>query len=145
MIDLCTPYWIRCASTSSKPATVKNWIHGKAVESKTNDWIEMSSTDDGDDISSIDDQIFDRFCIDILPKLYHNAKHLILESMSIGCIRRVGKYPNLTSFRLFSFGQHITLNHFKVKENDSGHEQVLTAMNTMSLIPKPSGTGTLSK
>jgi malonate-semialdehyde dehydrogenase (acetylating)/methylmalonate-semialdehyde dehydrogenase len=35
--------WIRCASSSSKPPTVKNWIDGRAVESKTTDWIELTN------------------------------------------------------------------------------------------------------
>lgn len=41
--NIATNHWIRCASSSSKHATVKNWINGKAVESKTNDWIELTN------------------------------------------------------------------------------------------------------
>jgi malonate-semialdehyde dehydrogenase (acetylating)/methylmalonate-semialdehyde dehydrogenase len=40
--NIATVNWIRCASSSSKPPTVKNWINGKAVESKTKDWIELT-------------------------------------------------------------------------------------------------------
>ncbi|CAF1158493.1 unnamed protein product [Rotaria sordida] len=43
--------------------------------------ISRSSTDDH--ICSIDNRILDRFCIDILPKIHHNVKHLILESTSM--------------------------------------------------------------
>lgn len=35
-------HWIRCASSSSKAPTVKNWINGRPVESKTNNWIELT-------------------------------------------------------------------------------------------------------
>ncbi|CAF1476532.1 unnamed protein product [Rotaria sordida] len=73
--------------------------------------ISRSSIDDNN-ISSIDDRIFDRFCIDILPKIHHNVKHLIIESMFMGRILLAGNYPNLTSLRLFNFGQHIALNYF---------------------------------
>jgi len=37
-----------------------------------------------DHISSFVDPKFDRFCIDILPRIYHNVKHLILESNVYG-------------------------------------------------------------
>ncbi|CAF1499066.1 unnamed protein product [Rotaria sordida] len=73
--------------------------------------ISRSSIGDNN-ISSIDDRIFDRFCIDILPKIHHNVKHLIIESMFMGRILLAGNYPNLTSLRLFNFGQHIALNYF---------------------------------
>ncbi|CAF4151053.1 unnamed protein product [Rotaria sordida] len=77
--------------------------------------ISKSSTDDDDDICSIDDRILDRFCIDILPKIHNNVKHLILESMSMEYILLAGNYPNLTSLKLFNFGQHIALNYFTDK------------------------------
>lgn len=41
--NIAINHWLRCASSSSKPPTVKNWINGKAVESKTNDWIELTN------------------------------------------------------------------------------------------------------
>jgi hypothetical protein len=74
-----------------------------------------SSFDDDDDICSLDDPILDRFCMNILPKIHHNVKDLILESMSMKCILLAGNYPNLTSLKLFNFDQEIALNYFKGK------------------------------
>ncbi|CAF1364748.1 unnamed protein product [Rotaria sordida] len=86
------------------------------IFTNTLNMISRSSTDnDDDDIYSIDDQILDRFCIDILPKIHHNVKHLILESMSMKRILLAGNYPNLTSLKLFNFGQNIALNYFTDK------------------------------
>ncbi|CAF3482744.1 unnamed protein product [Rotaria sp. Silwood1] len=84
------------------------------IFTNTLNMISKSSTDD-DDICSIDDRILDRFCIDILPKIHHNVKHLILESMSMERILLAGNYPNLTSLKLFNFGQNIALNYFTDK------------------------------
>ncbi|CAF4308925.1 unnamed protein product, partial [Rotaria sordida] len=72
--------------------------------------ISRSSTDD--DICSIDNRILDRFCIDILPKIHHNVKYLILEPTSMERILLVSNYPNLTSLKLFNFEEHIALNYF---------------------------------
>ncbi|CAF3021557.1 unnamed protein product [Rotaria sp. Silwood2] len=73
--------------------------------------VSISSTDD--DICSLDDSILDRFCINILPKIHHNVKHLTLESMSMGRILCAGTYPNLTSLKLFNFEQAIVLCYCK--------------------------------
>ncbi|CAF1599668.1 unnamed protein product [Rotaria sordida] len=75
--------------------------------------ISRSSTDD--DICSIDNRILDRFCIDILPKIHHNVKYLILEPTSMERILLVSNYPNLTSLKLFNFEEHIALNYFTDK------------------------------
>ncbi|CAF3223958.1 unnamed protein product, partial [Rotaria sp. Silwood2] len=40
-------------------------------------------TTSNDDIFSIDDSILNRFCINILPRIDHNVKSLILESVSM--------------------------------------------------------------
>ncbi|CAF3884373.1 unnamed protein product [Rotaria sp. Silwood1] len=81
------------------------------IFTNTLNMISKSATEDDDDICSIDDRILDRFCIDILPKIHHNVKHLILESMSMERILLAGNYPNLTSLKLFNFGQNIALNY----------------------------------
>ncbi|CAF0732568.1 unnamed protein product [Adineta ricciae] len=41
--NLAASTWLRCASSSSKPPTIKNWINGRAVESKAKDWIELTN------------------------------------------------------------------------------------------------------
>ncbi|CAF3071348.1 unnamed protein product, partial [Rotaria sp. Silwood2] len=79
----------------------------------TLNFISRSSTND--DISSIDHRIINRFCFDILPKIHHNVKHLILEPMFMERILIAGNYPNLTSLTLFNFGKHSALNYFTDK------------------------------
>ncbi|CAF1172263.1 unnamed protein product [Rotaria sordida] len=74
--------------------------------------VSISSTDDNEHIRSIDDRILDHLCINILPNIHHNVKHLLFESMSMERILLAGNYPNLTSMKLFNFGQHIALNYF---------------------------------
>ncbi|CAF4128881.1 unnamed protein product [Rotaria sordida] len=74
--------------------------------------VSISSTDDNEHIRSIDDRILDHLCINILPNIHHNVKHLLFESMSMERILFAGNYPNLTSMKLFNFGQHIALNYF---------------------------------
>ena len=60
-----------------------------------------------------DEKIFDRICIDILPRIDHNVKRLILESSSIKRVLLAGNYLNLTNLKLFKFGQNIALQYFK--------------------------------
>ncbi|CAF0765486.1 unnamed protein product [Rotaria sordida] len=59
-----------------------------------------------DDISSVSDTIVDRFCINILPRIHHNIKSLIVDSVSMERILLVTDYPNLTELKLFSFNEH---------------------------------------
>jgi hypothetical protein len=68
-----------------------------------------------DDILSIADPIFDRFCINILPKIDHNVKSLILESESMERILRAADYPNLTELKLFNFRDKIASSYFTGK------------------------------
>ena len=60
-----------------------------------------------------DEKIFDRICIDILPRIDHSVKRLILESSSIKRVLLAGNYFNLTNLKLFKFGQNIALQYFK--------------------------------
>ncbi|CAF3943674.1 unnamed protein product [Rotaria sp. Silwood1] len=69
-------------------------------------------TNTADDKSSLIDPILNRFCIDILPRIHYNVKHLILESMSMKRILLIGTFPNLTHLKVFNFGRHIALNYF---------------------------------
>jgi hypothetical protein len=72
-------------------------------------------TNSADDNPSFLDPMLDRFCIDILPKIHYNVRHLILQSMSMGRILLTGTFPNLTHLKVFNFGQHIALNYFTGK------------------------------
>jgi hypothetical protein len=83
------------------------------VPTNTLNLVSVSSTDD--DISSLDVPILDRFCINILPRIGHNVKQLILESMSMRRILLACNYPNLTYLKLFNFGQAIVLSYFTGK------------------------------
>ncbi|CAF3424460.1 unnamed protein product, partial [Rotaria sp. Silwood2] len=65
-----------------------------------------------DDISSISDTIVDRFCINILPRIHHNVKSLILDSVSMGRILLAADYPNLTELKLFNFNDNIASRYF---------------------------------
>ncbi|CAF3049737.1 unnamed protein product, partial [Rotaria sp. Silwood2] len=69
-------------------------------------------TNSADNNSSLVDPMLDRFCIDILPRIHCNVKHLILESTSMGRIFLTGTFPHVTRLHVFNFGQHIALNYF---------------------------------
>ena len=68
-----------------------------------------------DDILSIADPILDRFCINILPKIHHNVKSLILDSLSMERILLAADYPNLTELKLFNFNDKIVSRYFTGK------------------------------
>ncbi len=48
-------------------------------------------------IYSLDDEISDRFCLEILPKIHHKTEWLVVESLSMKRIFLVDDYPNLCS------------------------------------------------
>jgi hypothetical protein len=56
-----------------------------------------------DEIFSPNDTIIDRFCINILPRIHHNVKCLVIDSLFVERIFRVADYPNLTQLKLFNF------------------------------------------
>ncbi len=68
-----------------------------------------------DDILSISDRMLDRFCISILPKIHHNVKSLILNSLSMERILLVADYPNLSELKLFKFNGKIASRYFTGK------------------------------
>jgi hypothetical protein len=68
-----------------------------------------------DDIFSISDLIVDRFCTKILPKIYHNVKSLILDSVCMERILLAADYPNLTELKLFNFNGEIVSRYFTGK------------------------------
>ncbi|CAF4832837.1 unnamed protein product [Rotaria socialis] len=67
-----------------------------------------------DDIFPIADNIIDRFCKNILPKINLNIKSLILESGTMERILLAVDYPNLTEIKLFNFTDKIFSHYFKV-------------------------------
>jgi hypothetical protein len=78
-----------------------------------------------DDSYSIDQEKFDRFCIDILPRIHHNVQCLALEAVSMKRILRVGDYPNLTKLKLFHFEQKIVLNYLTGMKNTAQQNRLL--------------------
>ncbi|CAM2728774.1 unnamed protein product [Rotaria socialis] len=70
-----------------------------------------------DDILSISDRMLDRFCMNILPKIHHNVKSLILNSFFMERILLVADYPNLSELKLFKFNGQIASRYFTVKSS----------------------------
>jgi hypothetical protein len=70
-----------------------------------------------DDILSIADSILNRFCINILPRIGHNIKSLILESESIERVLLAADYPNLAELKLFNFKDKIASCYFTGKSS----------------------------
>ncbi|CAF4739927.1 unnamed protein product, partial [Rotaria sp. Silwood2] len=65
-----------------------------------------------DDIFSLIHTIVDRFCTNILPRIHHNVKFLIVDSVSMERILLVADYPNLTEIKLFNFNRNIVSCYF---------------------------------
>ncbi|CAF2337364.1 unnamed protein product [Rotaria sp. Silwood2] len=83
------------------------------VQGKTfTETLNFVSTTSLDDIVSIADSMLDRFCINILPRIGHNIKSLILESESIERILLTADYPNLTELKLLNFKDQIASCYF---------------------------------
>jgi hypothetical protein len=87
------------------------------IFTKTLNFVLTTSTDE---ILSIADLILDRFCINILPKIDHNVKSLILESESMERILLAADYPNLSELKLFNFKDKIASCHFTGKNFGAG-------------------------
>ncbi|CAF4895161.1 unnamed protein product [Rotaria sp. Silwood1] len=68
-----------------------------------------------DDVLSISDSRIDRFCKNILPKIYYNVKSLILNSLSMERILFAADYPNLNKLKIFNFNDTIVLRYFTIK------------------------------
>ncbi|CAF3131817.1 unnamed protein product [Rotaria sp. Silwood2] len=82
----------------------------ESVFTNTLNLVIRSSTDD--DICSLDDPVLDRLSTDILPRIHHNVKNLILEPMSMERILLAVNYTNLTSLKLFNFRHKIVSSYF---------------------------------
>ncbi|CAF4923557.1 unnamed protein product [Rotaria sp. Silwood1] len=70
-----------------------------------------------DDVLSISDSRIDRFCKNILPKIYYNVKSLILNSLSMERILFAADYPNLNKLKIFNFNDTIVLRYFTIPES----------------------------
>ncbi|CAF3294240.1 unnamed protein product [Rotaria socialis] len=63
--------------------------------------------------------LIDRFCIDILPRIHHTVKYILLEPVSMERILLATVYPNLTERKLFNFEQQIVSKYF------TGHNRII--------------------
>lgn len=76
---------------------------------KTLSFVMTTSTKD---ICPIDDLLFDRFCVDILPRIDYNVKFLILEAGSMERILHAASFSNLTQLKLFNFDEKVLSHYF---------------------------------
>jgi hypothetical protein len=65
-----------------------------------------------EDICPIDDLLFDRFCLDILPRIDYSVKSLILEAGSMERILRAATFPNLTELKVFHLYEKVFSHYF---------------------------------
>ena len=70
-----------------------------------------------EDNCSLSDQVLDRFCSDILPKIHHNVEHLILEAHSMERILYTSGYSRLYQLTLINLTQELAMQVFAGKQN----------------------------
>ena len=71
-----------------------------------------------DHIFSIDNQVFDQICKDILPQVQHQVNKLTLESTSVERILRSFHFPELKSLTLINFHEETLLQYLTGIENN---------------------------
>ena len=64
-----------------------------------------------DRIYSIDNQLLDKICKNILPQIYHQVNELIVEQHSMEHVIHAINYPQLYSLSLVDFQEEILLNY----------------------------------
>ncbi|CAF4082841.1 unnamed protein product [Rotaria sordida] len=64
-----------------------------------------------DCIYSIDNQVLDRICKNVLPRIYHQINELIVEQYSIERILHTISYPQLYSLTLMNFSEEVLFNY----------------------------------
>ncbi|CAF4384302.1 unnamed protein product [Rotaria sp. Silwood2] len=69
--------------------------------------IDMTMKSLSDDTFSIPDQVLNRICKKVLPRIHHHVNELIVESISIEHILNVNFYPQLFSLSLVNFQEEI--------------------------------------
>jgi hypothetical protein len=66
-------------------------------------------------IYSIDNQVLDRICKNILPRIHHQVKELIVEQDSIERVLHTINYPQLYSLSLIDFQEEVLLKYLTGK------------------------------
>ncbi len=64
---------------------------------------------------SIDNQVLDRICKNILPRIYRQVNELIVEQYSMERILHTINYPQLYSLKLMDFPEEVLLDHLTSK------------------------------
>jgi hypothetical protein len=64
---------------------------------------------------SIDDQVLDRICKNILPRIYHQVNELIVEQYSMERVLHNINYPQLHSLTLVDFPEEVIFNYLTSK------------------------------
>ena len=60
-----------------------------------------------DTIYSRNDLVFDRFCLDIQPRIQHNVRFLIVDEVNMERILSAGSYLTLTKLTIFNLNEEI--------------------------------------
>lgn len=68
-----------------------------------------------DRIYSIDNQVLDRICKNILPRIYHQINQLIVEQYSMERVLHAINYPQLYSLTLMNFSDDVLFNYLTSK------------------------------
>lgn len=71
---------------------------------------------------AMNDQILDRICKKVLPRIHHQVTELIIEQRSIQHILHTVTYPQVYSLSLIEFEEEVLLNYL------SGHFSILFAL-----------------
>ncbi|CAF3899991.1 unnamed protein product [Rotaria sordida] len=64
-----------------------------------------------DRVYSIDNQVLERICKNILPRIYHQITELIVEQYSMERVLQTINYPQLYSLTLMDFSEDVLFNH----------------------------------
>ncbi|CAF1502621.1 unnamed protein product [Rotaria sordida] len=68
-----------------------------------------------DRVYSIDNQVLERICKNILPRIYHQITELIVEQYSMERVLQTIDYPQLYSLTLMDFSEEVLFNHLTSK------------------------------
>jgi len=69
-------------------------------------------------LSEIDSDKIDRFCVELLPQIHDRIRIMTLESSSIERILCAAQFPHLNSIALVGFSPDVLLHYFKSKSID---------------------------
>lgn len=86
-------------------------VHDK-IYTRSIKLLKTNCEEEEEDNCSLSDQILDRFCLSILPRIHYIVEELILESHSIERILYTGSYPRLCKLTLINLTQELAIRIF---------------------------------